>query len=142
MRRSYVGTSSRNEKKERVIRGDADAGAVNMKAEDKSNFNQVVFDDLIEKTRTVRGMSVFAPEAIQVGKQISDLKEKGFSFAKALTINGDHTTEEADEDYALFLIAYAEDTEKIADDMFDKEEECNNSPKGDSEVAGHDQPPS
>ncbi|KAF5176537.1 hypothetical protein FRX31_033876 [Thalictrum thalictroides] len=142
MRRSYVGTSSRNEKKERIIRGNADAGAVNMKAEDRRNFNQVVFDDLIEKTRAVRGMSLFAPEAIQVGKQISDLKEKGFSFAKALTINGDHTTEEADEDYALFLIAYAEDTEKIADDMFDKEEECNNSPKGDSEVAGNDQPPS
>ncbi|KAF5188670.1 hypothetical protein FRX31_021744 [Thalictrum thalictroides] len=141
MRKSYVGTSSRNERKERVIRGDADAGAVNMKAEDKSNFNQVVFDDLIEKTRAVRGMSVFAPESIQVGKEISTLKDKGFSFAKALTINGEHTTEEADEDYALFLIAYAEDTEKIADDKFE-EDEGYNLPKGDSKVAGNDQPPS
>ncbi|KAF5187272.1 hypothetical protein FRX31_023143 [Thalictrum thalictroides] len=141
MRKSYVGTSSRNERKERVIRGDAGAGAVNMKAEDKSNFNQVVFDELIERTRAVRGLSVFAPESIQVGKEISTLKEKGFSFAKALTINGEHTTEEADEDYALFLIAYAEDTEKIADDKFEEDEGCN-SPKGDSKVAGMDQPPS
>ncbi|KAF5186961.1 zinc knuckle (CCHC-type) family protein [Thalictrum thalictroides] len=141
MRKSYVGTSSRNERKERVIRGDAEAGAVNMKAEDKSNFNQVVFDALIERTRAVRGMSVFAPEAIQVGKEISTLKDKGFSFAKALTINGEHTTEEADEDYALFLIAYAEDTDQIADDKFEEEEGCN-SPKGESKVAGNDQPPS
>ncbi|KAF5190766.1 hypothetical protein FRX31_019648 [Thalictrum thalictroides] len=87
-------------------------------------------------------MSVFAPEAIQVGKEISALKEKGFSFAKALTINGEHTTEEADEDYALFLIAYAEDTEKIAEEKFVEDENNNNTPSGDPKVAGNDQPPS
>ncbi|KAF5190765.1 hypothetical protein FRX31_019647 [Thalictrum thalictroides] len=40
MRRSYVGTSSRNERNERVFRGNVVAGSVNMKEEDKSSFNQ------------------------------------------------------------------------------------------------------
>ncbi|KAF5183693.1 Ta11-like non-ltr retrotransposon [Thalictrum thalictroides] len=142
MRRSYVGTSSRNERNERVIKGNVAAGSINMKVEDRRNFSQMDFDELIEKMRTVRGMSVFDPESVKIGKEVSALKEKGFSFAKALTINGEHTTEEADEDYALFLIAYAEDTEKIADEKFEEEEYLNITPSGDSKVAGSDQPPS
>ncbi|KAF5187953.1 hypothetical protein FRX31_022461 [Thalictrum thalictroides] len=111
MANNYVSTSSRNENNERVFKVYVVNGSIGMKEEDKAKIIAEWMEGLMERMRVVRGMSIFDHEAVKVGKEVSLIKKKSFSFAKALIINGDQLTEELDEDYALFLATYAEDME-------------------------------
>ncbi|KAF5175094.1 hypothetical protein FRX31_035318 [Thalictrum thalictroides] len=122
-------------------------GTISMGEEEKAKVTNEWFQGLLDRLRAVRGKNIFDPESVKVGTEVSNLQKKGFSFAKALMINGvvSREEEEFEEDYAMFLLAYAEDVEEEACGCSRRKDhdgkEDDNQPKGSSAVAGHNQPP-
>ncbi|KAF5203904.1 zinc knuckle (CCHC-type) family protein [Thalictrum thalictroides] len=141
------GEASREEKGKRRYTANLVTGTINMGEEEKAKVTNEWFQGLLDRLRAVRGKSIFDPESVKVGTEVSDLQNKGFSFAKALMINGVGFSEEKEfeEDYAMFLLAYAEDVEEEACGCSRRKDhdgkKDDNQPNGSSAVAGHNQPP-